>query len=184
MDRTFLYAQVLGHLRRAGRRCLVFPCLLRTNYQCIALDSSVSPSPNTGLILPCCLRSTAEAVLYVLVSLLWMTDSISRLIYPLTIRSAIFFCRLCASFTSSFPPVLHIFRMMLFPSRILCLAAPISTILCCTLVTATPRQTAAPVRARQASTDTIEPNTDEDPNVSIDNTDRLRKGMNDTPDDS
>ena len=74
--------------------------------------------------------------------------------------------------------------MMLFPSRILCLAAPLSTILCCALVAATPRQTAAPVRARQASTDTIEPDIDEDPNVSIDNTDRLRKGMNDTPNSS
>ena len=101
--------------------------------------------------------------------------------------SQLSFCPFCASFpssTSPFPPVLPHFRMMLFPSRRLCLAAPLSTILCCALVAATPRQTAAPVRARQASTDTIEPDIDEDPNVSIDNTDRLRKGMNDTPDSS
>ena len=86
------------------------------------------------------------------------------------------------SSTSPSPPVLSHFRMMLFPSRILCLAAPLSAILCCALVTATPRQTDAPVRARQASADTIEPDIDDDPNISIDNTDRLRKGMNDTAD--
>ena len=101
--------------------------------------------------------------------------------------SQLSFCQFFALFlnsTSPFSPLLSHFRMMLFPSRILYLAAPLSAILCCVLVTATPRQTAAPVRARQASTDTIEPDIDEDPNVSIDNTDRLRKGMNGTPNSS
>ena len=101
--------------------------------------------------------------------------------------SQLSFCLICSSFpssTSPFPPVLSHFHMMLFSSRILCLAASLSTILCCALVTATPRQTAAPVRARQASTDTVEPDSDEDPNVSIDNTDRLRKGMNETANSS
>ena len=59
---------------------------------------------------------------------------------------------------------------MLFSNRILCLAALSSA-----LVTAMPRQTAAPVKPRQASTDTIDDS--EDPGVSIDNTDQLRNGM-------
>ena len=73
---------------------------------------------------------------------------------------------------------LYHFRKMLFPSRKICLAAPILAFLSCTLVTAVPRQTAAPVKARQASTDTIAPDSDEDPDFSIDNTDKLRNGMN------
>ena len=63
---------------------------------------------------------------------------------------------------------------MLFSSRILCLAAPLSSIFCCTLVSATPRQTAAPVKARQVSTDTIESDIDDDP---INDTGPLRSGM-------
>lgn len=59
---------------------------------------------------------------------------------------------------------------MLYSNRIVCLAA-----LCSALVNAMPRQTAAPVKPRQASTDTIDDN--EDPDVSIDNTDKLRDAV-------
>ena len=65
---------------------------------------------------------------------------------------------------------------MLPSTKILCLAAPLSSIFCA-LVTALPQQTPAPMKPRQASTDTIEPDADADPNVSIDNTDRLRQAV-------
>ncbi|KAL6716550.1 hypothetical protein ACLMJK_006117 [Lecanora helva] len=58
-----------------------------------------------------------------------------------------------------------------------CLLASLASILCGELVTAMPQQTAAPLRRRQDSTDTVESNDQEDPNVSIDNTDKLRKAV-------
>lgn len=70
---------------------------------------------------------------------------------------------------------------MLLSSRILCLAAPLSSIFCCALVSATPRPTAAPVKARQASTDTIEPDVDDDSDGPVDGTQSLRSGMIDIP---
>ena len=88
--------------------------------------------------------------------------------------------RFCSSFPNSttlFPPVLNHFCKMLFSSRILWLAAPLSTIFCCALVSATPRQTPAPVKARQASNDTAQPDIDQDPNDPIDGTTSLRNGM-------
>lgn len=67
---------------------------------------------------------------------------------------------------------------MVFSSKILCLAAPVSAILCGALVDAMPKQTGAPIKARQGSTvDTV---SDEDPDVGIDNTDKLRSGMTNT----
>ena len=71
---------------------------------------------------------------------------------------------------------------MLFSSRILCLAAPLSSILCCALVSATPRPTAAPVKARQASDDTTEPDVDDDSDGPDDGTQSLRSGMIGIPD--
>ena len=71
---------------------------------------------------------------------------------------------------------------MLFSSRILCLVAPLSSIFCCALVSATPRPTAAPVKARQASDDTTEPDVDDGFDGPDDGTQSLRSGMTDIPD--
>ena len=67
---------------------------------------------------------------------------------------------------------------MLLCSKILFVGVPLSVLLQSALVNAFPRQTAAALQPRQtASTDTIDAGDDEDPDVEIDNTDKLRKGM-------
>ena len=71
---------------------------------------------------------------------------------------------------------------MPFSSRILCLAAPLSSILCRTLVSATPRPTTAPVRARQVSNDATVPDIDDDSDGPDDGTQSLRSGIIDIPD--
>ena len=66
---------------------------------------------------------------------------------------------------------------MFFSRQNLCLTLPLAALVCPVLVSAIPRQTPAPVKIRQpASTDTVEPDVDEDPDYSIDNTDKLRNG--------
>lgn len=79
------------------------------------------------------------------------------------------------SISTHLPIESYSFSKMVFSSRILCLAAPLSAILCGALVDAMPKQTGAPIKVRQAST--VEPDSDEDPDVGIDNTDKLRNGM-------
>ncbi len=70
---------------------------------------------------------------------------------------------------------------MLFQDRLVALAAPISALLCCALVDATPMETPAPHyrdlgKRQNDETNNIQWDADTDPDVSIDNTDKMRNG--------